>query len=69
MTFIPEEPGIKSSNRANFFEYFDRRRLSNRWIRVISYSSISILAAVKILSGIQRLNPDGETSNEIMSLF
>jgi hypothetical protein len=47
MTFIPEERGIKNSNRANFLKYFNRRRLSNRWIRPISYPAISILAAAK----------------------
>jgi hypothetical protein len=44
---IPEEHGIKSSNRANFLKYFNRRRLSNRWKRAISYPAISILAVVK----------------------
>jgi hypothetical protein len=48
-TFIPEELGIKSSNRANFLKYLNRRRLSNRWIRAVSYPAISILAAIKIL--------------------
>jgi hypothetical protein len=50
MTFIPEELGIKTSNRANFSKYSNRRRLSNRWIRAVSYPGISILAALKIAS-------------------
>jgi hypothetical protein len=49
VTFIPEELGIKSSNRANFLKYFNHRRLSNRWIMAVSYPAISILAAVQIL--------------------
>jgi hypothetical protein len=69
MTFIPEELGIKNSNRADFFKYFSCRRLSNRWIRVVSYPASSILAAVKILQGISRLDPDGETNKDIISLF
>jgi hypothetical protein len=69
MTFIPEELGIKNSNRANFLKYFNRRRLSNGWIRAVSYPAISILAAFKIPSGIQRLNPSGETNKDIISLF
>jgi hypothetical protein len=49
MPFIPEELGIKNSNRANSLKYFDRRELSNRWRRAVSYPAISILAEVKIL--------------------
>jgi hypothetical protein len=52
MTFIPEELGIKSWNWANFFKYFNRCRSSNRWISAVSYPAISMLVAVKILSGI-----------------
>jgi hypothetical protein len=49
VTIVPEELGIKNSNPANFLKYFNRHRLSNRWIRAVSYPAISILAAVKIL--------------------
>jgi hypothetical protein len=45
MPFISEELGIKSSNPANF----NRGGLSNRWIRAVSDSAISVLAVVKIL--------------------
>jgi hypothetical protein len=48
MILIAEELGIKGSNRVNFFNYFNGGRLSNRWIRAVSYPAISILAAVKI---------------------
>jgi hypothetical protein len=64
MTFIPKELGIKSSNRANFSKYFNTHRLSNRWIRAVSYPVISMLAAVTILSEIERLNPDGEANKD-----
>jgi hypothetical protein len=50
--FAPEELGIKSANRANFLKYFNRHRLSNRWITAVSYPAISLLAAIKMLSGI-----------------
>jgi hypothetical protein len=61
MTFIREELGSKNSNRANFLKYFNRLWLSNRWTNEVSYPAISILAAVKMLSGIWRLNPDAQT--------
>jgi hypothetical protein len=69
MTFMPEELGIKISNLVNFLKYFNRRGLSNRWIRAVSYPAISILAAIKMLSGTQRLNSDGETNIDVISLF
>jgi hypothetical protein len=69
MTFIPEELGIKSPNQANFLTSFHRHRLSNRWISAVSYRVLSLLAAVKIPSGIEWLNPDGATNKNITSLF
>jgi hypothetical protein len=48
-TFIPEELGTKSSNQANFLKFFNLHRLSNRWIRTVSYPTISMLTAGEIL--------------------
>jgi hypothetical protein len=69
MTFITEELGINSSNRANFFKYFNHHRHSNRWIKAVSYPAISILELVKRLEGISASNPDGKAKKNIISLF